>query len=66
MLLWLTWVPTSPSPIYIQLLHEDFTEIEPKDPRLQNAKVILLIPQCSGLGFSNPIDFILTEHGGNF
>eukprot|EP00076_Gallus_gallus_P020324 XP_015140947.1 putative methyltransferase NSUN7 isoform X2 [Gallus gallus] len=47
----------------IQLLHEDFTEIEPKDPRLQNAKVILLVPQCSGLGFSNPIDFILTEHG---
>ncbi|OXB63589.1 hypothetical protein ASZ78_014214 [Callipepla squamata] len=47
----------------IQLLHEDFTEIEPEDPRLQNAKVILLIPQCSGLGFSNPIDFILTEHG---
>ncbi|XP_031444375.1 putative methyltransferase NSUN7 [Phasianus colchicus] len=47
----------------IQLLHEDFTEIEPKDPRLHNAKVILLIPQCSGLSFSNPIDFILTEHG---
>ncbi|XP_021253071.1 putative methyltransferase NSUN7 isoform X2 [Numida meleagris] len=47
----------------IQLLHEDFTEIEPKDPRLKNAKVILLIPQCSGLGFSNPIDFILTERG---
>ncbi|XP_048797281.1 putative methyltransferase NSUN7 [Lagopus muta] len=47
----------------IQLLHEDFTEIELKDPRLQNAKVILLIPQCSGLSFSNPIDFILTEHG---
>ncbi|NXJ11673.1 NSUN5 methyltransferase, partial [Odontophorus gujanensis] len=46
----------------IQLLHEDFTEIEPKDSRLQKAKVILLTPQCSGLGFSNPIDFILTEH----
>ncbi|NXI68526.1 NSUN5 methyltransferase, partial [Anseranas semipalmata] len=47
----------------IQLLHEDFTEIGPTDPRLKNAKVILLIPQCSGLGFSNPIDFILSEHG---
>uniref|UniRef100_A0A8C3CKH6 NOP2/Sun RNA methyltransferase family member 7 n=1 Tax=Cairina moschata TaxID=8855 RepID=A0A8C3CKH6_CAIMO len=47
----------------IQLLYEDFTEIRPTDPRLQNAKVILLIPQCSGLGFSNPIDFILSEHG---
>ncbi|XP_035182406.1 putative methyltransferase NSUN7 isoform X2 [Oxyura jamaicensis] len=47
----------------IQLLYEDFTEIGPTDPRLQNAKVILLIPQCSGLGFSNPIDFILSEHG---
>ncbi|NXC38807.1 NSUN5 methyltransferase, partial [Penelope pileata] len=47
----------------IQLLHEDFIEIGPKDLRLQNAKVILLIPQCSGLGFSNPIDFILSERG---
>ncbi|XP_013041409.3 putative methyltransferase NSUN7 isoform X1 [Anser cygnoides] len=47
----------------IQLLYEDFTEIRPTDPRLQNAKVILLIPQCSALGFSNPIDFILSEHG---
>ncbi|KFP54332.1 Putative methyltransferase NSUN7, partial [Cathartes aura] len=47
----------------IQLLHEDFTEIGPTDPRLQNAKVILLLPQCSGLGVGNPIDFILNEHG---
>ncbi|KFV06839.1 Putative methyltransferase NSUN7, partial [Tauraco erythrolophus] len=47
----------------IYLLHEDFTEIEPTDPRLQNAKVILLLPQCSALGVGNPIDFILNEHG---
>ncbi|XP_065592205.1 putative methyltransferase NSUN7 [Cyrtonyx montezumae] len=47
----------------IQLLNEDFTEIAPKDSRFKNAEVILLTPQCSGLGFSNPIDFILTEHG---
>ncbi|KAM9660877.1 putative methyltransferase NSUN7 isoform 1-T6 [Morphnus guianensis] len=47
----------------IQLLHEDFTEIGPTDPRLQKAKVILLLPQCSGLGVGNPIDFILNEHG---
>ncbi|XP_009947223.1 PREDICTED: putative methyltransferase NSUN7, partial [Leptosomus discolor] len=46
----------------IQLLHEDFTEIGPRDPRLQKAKVILLLPQCSGLGVGNPVDFILTEH----
>ncbi|KFZ57066.1 Putative methyltransferase NSUN7, partial [Antrostomus carolinensis] len=46
----------------IQLLLEDFTEIEPTDPRLQNAKVVLLLPQCSGLGVGNPIDFILSEH----
>ncbi|XP_005444858.2 LOW QUALITY PROTEIN: putative methyltransferase NSUN7 [Falco cherrug] len=47
----------------IQLLHEDFTEIRPTDSRLQNTKVILLLPQCSGLGVGNPIDFILNEHG---
>ncbi|KAM6075628.1 putative methyltransferase NSUN7 [Chlamydotis macqueenii] len=47
----------------IQLLHEDFTEIGPTDPRLQKAKVILLLPQCSGLGVGNPIDFIVNEHG---
>ncbi|XP_025047845.1 putative methyltransferase NSUN7 isoform X2 [Alligator sinensis] len=44
------------------LLHEDFTEIEPTDHRLQKAKVILLLPRCSGLGVSNPIEFILNEH----
>ncbi|XP_054239273.1 putative methyltransferase NSUN7 [Indicator indicator] len=47
----------------IQLLHEDFTKIEPTDPRLEKAKVILLLPQCSGLGVGNPIDFILNECG---
>ncbi|XP_067993708.1 putative methyltransferase NSUN7 [Melanerpes formicivorus] len=47
----------------IHLLHEDFTKIEPTDPRLEKAKVILLLPQCSGLGVGNPIDFILNECG---
>ncbi|KFQ41901.1 Putative methyltransferase NSUN7, partial [Nestor notabilis] len=47
----------------IQLLHEDFTETAPTDPKLQKAKVILLLPQCSGLGAGDPIDFILNEHG---
>ncbi|XP_025949496.1 putative methyltransferase NSUN7 isoform X4 [Dromaius novaehollandiae] len=47
----------------IQLLHEDFTEIGPTDQRLQKAKVILLLPQCSGVGAGNPIEFILNEHG---
>ncbi|XP_027760147.1 putative methyltransferase NSUN7 isoform X2 [Empidonax traillii] len=46
----------------IQLLHEDFTELEPTDRRLQKATVILLIPQCSGLGVGNPMEFILSEH----
>lgn len=50
----------------IQLLHEDFIELEPGDPRLEKAKVILLLPQCSGLGVGNPIDFIINERGGNF
>ncbi|XP_062430501.1 putative methyltransferase NSUN7 [Rhea pennata] len=47
----------------IQLLQEDFTEIGPTDQRLQKAKVILLLPQCSGVGVGNPIEFILNEHG---
>ncbi|KAI1238262.1 putative methyltransferase NSUN7, partial [Lamprotornis superbus] len=46
----------------IQLLHEDFTELEPTDPRLDKAKVILLLPQCSGLGAGNPVEFILSEN----
>ncbi|XP_039920178.1 putative methyltransferase NSUN7 [Hirundo rustica] len=45
----------------IQLLHDDFTELEPKDSRLEKAKVILLIPQCSGLGAGNPMELILSE-----
>ncbi|XP_074678510.1 putative methyltransferase NSUN7 isoform X2 [Strix aluco] len=49
----------------IHLLHEDFTEIGPTDPRIQEAKVILLLPQCSGLGVGNPVDFILNEHRVN-
>ncbi|XP_033015571.1 putative methyltransferase NSUN7 [Lacerta agilis] len=45
----------------IVLLHEDFANIEPTD-KLQKVKVILLLPRCSGLGVSNPIEFILKEH----
>ncbi|NXH50095.1 NSUN5 methyltransferase, partial [Dicaeum eximium] len=47
----------------IRLLPEDFTELKPTDPRLEKAKVILLIPQCSGLGAGNPMELILSEHG---
>ncbi|KAF7248326.1 putative methyltransferase NSUN7 [Varanus komodoensis] len=46
----------------IELLHEDFTNIEPTDHKLQKVKVILLLPRCSGMGVSNPIEFILKEH----
>ncbi|KAM6439953.1 putative methyltransferase NSUN7 isoform 1-T3 [Liasis olivaceus] len=46
----------------IELLHEDFTNIEPTYSKLQKVKVILLLPRCSGLGVSNPIEFILKEH----
>ncbi|XP_071288602.1 putative methyltransferase NSUN7 [Agelaius tricolor] len=46
----------------IWLLHEDFTELQPTDPRLEKAKVILLIPQCSELGAGNPMELILSEH----
>ncbi|CAO2639791.1 Putative methyltransferase NSUN7 [Lemmus lemmus] len=46
----------------IEILYETFFSIEPKDQRLQNVKVILLLPRCSGLGVSNPVEFILNEH----
>uniref|UniRef100_A0A8C6W479 NOL1/NOP2/Sun domain family, member 7 n=1 Tax=Nannospalax galili TaxID=1026970 RepID=A0A8C6W479_NANGA len=46
----------------IEILHETFVDIESKDHRLQNVKVILLLPRCSGLGVSNPVEFILNEH----
>ncbi|OBS68789.1 hypothetical protein A6R68_02666, partial [Neotoma lepida] len=46
----------------IEILPEAFVNIEPKDHRLQNVKVILLLPRCSGLGVSNPVEFILNEH----
>uniref|UniRef100_A0ACB8E6Y9 Uncharacterized protein n=2 Tax=Sphaerodactylus townsendi TaxID=933632 RepID=A0ACB8E6Y9_9SAUR len=46
----------------IEILHEDFTGIEPTDHKLQKVKVILLLPRCSSLGVSNPVEFILNEH----
>ncbi|XP_037685599.1 putative methyltransferase NSUN7 isoform X3 [Choloepus didactylus] len=46
----------------IEILHETFINIESKDHRLQKVKVILLLPRCSGLGVSNPVEFILNEH----
>ncbi|KAJ6668528.1 hypothetical protein lerEdw1_012010 [Lerista edwardsae] len=46
----------------IEMLHEDFANLEPTDHKLQKVKVILLLPRCSGLGVSNPIEFILKEH----
>ncbi|XP_054845449.1 putative methyltransferase NSUN7 [Eublepharis macularius] len=45
----------------IELLHEDFSNIEPTEHKLQKVKVILLLPRCSGLGVSNPVEFILNE-----
>ncbi|XP_060102325.1 putative methyltransferase NSUN7 [Heteronotia binoei] len=46
----------------IELLLHDFTSIGLTDHKLQKVKVILLLPRCSGLGVSNPIEFILNEH----
>ncbi|KAK1345973.1 hypothetical protein QTO34_008440 [Cnephaeus nilssonii] len=46
----------------VEILHETFLDIEWKDNRLQKVKVILLLPRCSGLGISNPVEFILNEH----
>ncbi|XP_072352745.1 putative methyltransferase NSUN7 isoform X3 [Scyliorhinus torazame] len=47
----------------IKLIPQKFTDVEPIDPRLQKVKVILLVPQCSASGVSNPVDFILNERG---
>ncbi|XP_069600657.1 putative methyltransferase NSUN7 [Ranitomeya imitator] len=47
----------------IKILKENFTHIESSDPRLQKAKLILLLPQCSGSGISDPVEFIIHEHG---
>ncbi|XP_043727160.1 putative methyltransferase NSUN7 [Cervus elaphus] len=46
----------------IEILHETFMSLELKDHRLQKVKVILLLPRCSGVGVSNPVEFILNEH----
>nr|XP_033802787.1 putative methyltransferase NSUN7 isoform X2 [Geotrypetes seraphini] len=46
----------------IKLLHENFMDIDPTDHRLQKAKIILLLPMCSGSGVSDPVEFILSEH----
>ncbi|XP_031198349.1 putative methyltransferase NSUN7 isoform X3 [Mastomys coucha] len=46
----------------IEILHETFLSIDSKDHRLQNVKVVLLLPRCSSLGVSNPVEFILNEH----
>ncbi|KAM6220877.1 putative methyltransferase NSUN7 [Rhynchocyon petersi] len=46
----------------IEILHQAFMNIDSKDHRLQKVKVILLLPRCSGLGVSNPVEFILNEH----
>ncbi|XP_037386137.1 putative methyltransferase NSUN7 isoform X2 [Talpa occidentalis] len=46
----------------IEILHETFLNIESKNLKLQKVKVILLLPRCSGLGVSNPVEFILNEH----
>ncbi|XP_069487864.1 putative methyltransferase NSUN7 isoform X2 [Ambystoma mexicanum] len=47
----------------VRLFHESFTDIQPTDPRFHKVKVILLQPQCSGSGVSDPVEFILNEHG---
>ncbi|XP_041038852.1 putative methyltransferase NSUN7 [Carcharodon carcharias] len=47
----------------IKLIPQKFTDIQPIDPRLQKVKVILLVPQCSASGVSNPVEFILNERG---
>uniref|UniRef100_A0A8C9SR85 NOP2/Sun RNA methyltransferase family member 7 n=1 Tax=Scleropages formosus TaxID=113540 RepID=A0A8C9SR85_SCLFO len=47
----------------VQLIPESFSDLSPSDPRLQNTRVILLMPQCSMSAISNPVEFILHENG---
>ncbi|MGH0162806.1 UNVERIFIED_CONTAM: hypothetical protein FKN15_043763 [Acipenser sinensis] len=46
----------------IKLIPDNFTDIEPTDARLQKAKIVLLLPQCTVSGVSNPVEFILNEN----
>ncbi|KAK1175326.1 putative methyltransferase NSUN7 isoform X1 [Acipenser oxyrinchus oxyrinchus] len=46
----------------IKLIPDTFTDIDPTNPRLQTAKIVLLLPPCSVSGVSNPVDFILNEN----
>ncbi|XP_033890748.1 putative methyltransferase NSUN7 isoform X1 [Acipenser ruthenus] len=46
----------------IKLIPDTFTDIEPTDARLQKAKIVLLLPQCTVSGVSNPVEFILNEN----
>ncbi|OCT99451.1 hypothetical protein XELAEV_18005233mg [Xenopus laevis] len=47
----------------VKLLKESFTDLDPSDPRLQKAKTILLLPQSSGSGVGDPVQFVLNQHG---
>ncbi|XP_053314368.1 putative methyltransferase NSUN7 [Spea bombifrons] len=47
----------------ITILTETFTDINPADKMLRKAKVIMLMPQCSGSGVSDPVDFVLSGLG---
>lgn len=48
----------------VKLLPEEFRALGARDKRLQNLRVILLIPRCSVSAVSNPVAFLLQENGG--
>ncbi|XP_029297302.1 LOW QUALITY PROTEIN: putative methyltransferase NSUN7 [Cottoperca gobio] len=47
----------------VKLIPEVFQSLNGGDKRLQEVRVILLIPKCSVSAVSNPLEFILQENG---
>uniref|UniRef100_A0AAY5KJJ3 Methyltransferase NSUN7 n=1 Tax=Esox lucius TaxID=8010 RepID=A0AAY5KJJ3_ESOLU len=48
----------------VRVLEEGFQELDVWNPSVQRVKAILLLPQCSVTASNDPLDTILTEHGG--
>ncbi|KAI4905734.1 hypothetical protein NFI96_012687 [Prochilodus magdalenae] len=47
----------------VQVLSDEFAELNEWDSRIQKIRVILLLPQCTASGLSKPIEHILCEDG---
>ena len=48
----------------VRVLSEDFRGLDQWDSRFQRLKVILILPQCSSSALHDPVETLLSEHGG--